>query len=502
MPSQKGFMKPQRSTSMGLAEGDKGSSGAPSSLDSPYSARLPTNPPEPAAASYGSKGKEMATPELIRPSPGNPSRQSQPQSAMFNLLATIVGGGVLSLPYAFRLTGVLTGIVLMALAAVAGDFSLYMLCSCARRTGQISYVEVAQAAFGKSGAFVTTSVLMIMTVFVMIAYMVLVRDIWTGIISSVVGRALDAEQSNQVLFVALAAVFPACLAKDLHALRHFCYIGFFSAMVLTAAIAYRSVEANNMNPAARLQLKLNADSWGDIFEAFPILCLSFLCHFNILSVHSQFVNPTRERLKGLLHGTMGLTAALYIVLALCGYLYAFEDTKDDILLNFDPSDRVMILGRVGMGLNMLVAITMLVLPCRDIFFTVMGSLSEKVAVCCGREGYLPVAETGDTPTTPGGSPVSKIGDCLMMARHVLTTVAIMGFSLYCALSVPGVGIVWSICGSSVGFMVCYTLPSLFYLKIRWHKSFNTRKAGALLVLVVSMFAIIICTKHAVLQALQ
>lgn len=30
------------------------------------------------------------------------SRQSEPQTAMFNLLATIVGGGVLSLPYAFR----------------------------------------------------------------------------------------------------------------------------------------------------------------------------------------------------------------------------------------------------------------------------------------------------------------------------------------------------------------------------------------------------------------
>lgn len=27
----------------------------------------------------------------------------------------------------------------------------------------------------------------------------------------------------------------------------------------------------------------------------------------------------------------------------------------------------------------------------------------------------------------------------------------------------------------VGFMICYTLPSLFYLKIRWHKSFNIRK---------------------------
>ncbi|CAN0254019.1 unnamed protein product, partial [Scytosiphon promiscuus] len=130
---------------------------------------------------------------------------------------------------------------------------------------------------------------MVMTIFVMIAYMVLVRDLWTSIVASIVGQALDATQSTH--------------------------------------IAYRSVQANENDPSAKMELKLSADSWGDIFQAFPIICLSFLCHFNILSVHQQFVNPTRERLKGLLHGTMGLTAALYITLGLCGYLYAYEGTQ-------------------------------------------------------------------------------------------------------------------------------------------------------------------------------
>ncbi|CBJ28443.1 conserved unknown protein [Ectocarpus siliculosus] len=340
-----------------------------------------------------------------------------------------------------------------------------MLCSCARRTGQITYVEVGQAAFGEPGAIVTTSVLMAMTIFVTIAYMVLVRDIWSGIVESVIGETLDSDQSNH--------------------------------------IGYRSVEANQEDPTAKLGLKLNADSWGDIMEAFPIFCLSFQCHFNILSVHSHFVNPTRERLKGLLHGTMGLTSGLYIVLALCGYLYAYEGTKDDILLNFAPSDRVMIVGRLGMGLTMLVAITILVLPCRDIVFLVMDSVAEKLQEwCAGGKEYLPVDGTGEVLTTPGGTMVTKTRAFFLAVRHVGTTVAIMGFSLFCALSVPGVGVVWSICGSSVGFMICYLLPGVFYLKIRWHKQFNIRKAGAFLVVVVSSLAIVICTRHAVLQAMQ
>ncbi|CAN0253955.1 unnamed protein product, partial [Scytosiphon promiscuus] len=88
---------------------------------------------------------------------------------------------------------------------------------------------------------------------------------------------------------------------------------------------------------------------------------------------------------------------------------------DDILLNFEPGDQVMILGRVGMGLNMLVAITMLVLPCRDIVFTVMDSITEKIKGCCGwKDDYLPVDGNGDVLTTPGGTPIARIGTFFMV----------------------------------------------------------------------------------------
>lgn len=40
--------------------------------------------------------------------------------------------------------------------------------------------------------------LLIITIFVTIAYMVLIRDIWTGLVSVVIGQHLDKAQSNQV----------------------------------------------------------------------------------------------------------------------------------------------------------------------------------------------------------------------------------------------------------------------------------------------------------------
>ncbi|CAM9573705.1 unnamed protein product [Discosporangium mesarthrocarpum] len=502
---------PIRSTSIGTKDDMSMQQGDGGEYNSPHTSRLMSkrgagNPMSSYMAAHGSlapigddgKRNMMTTPELMRPSPGNPARKSESQTAVFNLLATVVGGGVLSLPYALSLTGVILGIVLLLLAAVAADFSLYVLCSCSRRTGKTSFVQVAYTAFGPWGGGFTTFVLLVLSIFVLIAYMVLVRDVWGGLVGLALGAELDTQQLNKVLMCLLALLLPACLATSLHAVRHMCYVGFFSAILLTAALGYRSVEYNNKNPGATMDLKLVADNWGDVMEAFPIMSLAYMCHLNMLSVHSHLVNPTRERLRGLLHGTIGLASCLYVVLALCGYLYAYENTKDDILLNFSPADPVMLLGRVGMGLTMLVAITMMTLPCRDVIYEVAGVIEGAIMACCTPSGY----DALNTPGTPG-SPGSSLNSCFKVSliRHVGTTLGLLLFCLFCATSVPGVGIVWSICGSSVGFLVCYLLPALLYLKIRAHKKMNARKVGAWAVILVTLVAMYFCTKHAVTKAI-
>jgi Transmembrane amino acid transporter protein len=53
-----------------------------------------------------------------------------------------------------------------------------------------------------------------------------------------------------------------------------------------------------------------------------------------------------------------------VLLGLFGYFFAYAATQDDILLNFSPDDSVIVWGRLGLGVTMLIAIPMLVLPCR------------------------------------------------------------------------------------------------------------------------------------------
>ena len=76
-------------------------------------------------------------------------RTGRVSSSVFALVSTIIGGGVLSLPYAFAKAGAVLGPLFLVASAAASDFSIYILVSSARRTGARNYEAVASHAFGK-----------------------------------------------------------------------------------------------------------------------------------------------------------------------------------------------------------------------------------------------------------------------------------------------------------------------------------------------------------------
>ncbi|CAM9263340.1 unnamed protein product, partial [Phaeothamnion confervicola] len=346
-----------------------------------------------------------------------------------------------------------------------------LLCACSRRTATSSYIQVAKEAFGKTGGYVTTVLLLTLTFFVIIAYMILVRDIWTGVVQFFAGGAeFTTAESNTVLVV--------------------------------------SFEYNDDHPEAIAAAKMVADSWSDVLRAFPIMSLAYLCHaspsilVNILSVQAKLVNPTRDRLKGVIHGATGLGSILYTFLGLFGYFYAYDNTKDDILLNFDPQDGVILVGRLGLGVTMLCAVPMMVLPCRDALKDLARDLLHSFQECYGGNAGKGGNGGGNGGEAGGGPDGSRnvAGKLCRLLTFVVTTLCILGVCLYAAVSLPGVAVVWSICGSSVGFLVGYILPALFYLRIRRAKPMNARKAGAYLMLVVATAAMILCTQEAVSAA--
>ena len=66
-------------------------------------------------------------------------------------VSTIVGGGVLSLPYAFKETGMLLGCAILICVASMSAYSAHLLVACARRSKANSYDEIAMVCIMRLG---------------------------------------------------------------------------------------------------------------------------------------------------------------------------------------------------------------------------------------------------------------------------------------------------------------------------------------------------------------
>lgn len=72
-------------------------------------------------------------------------------------------------------------------------------------------------------------------------------------------------------------------------------------------------------------------------------------------------------MKTVLHLAIGLAAAIYLITGLFGYFYAYDTTKDDILLNFSSNDLLINFGRLALSLTVMLNLPIIILPCRAEF---------------------------------------------------------------------------------------------------------------------------------------
>jgi amino acid permease len=420
---------------------------------------------------------------ILNPPFDSELRKSSLVVATFNLVATIIGGGVLSLPFAFEKCGIIGATVLMVFAATITAMSLNLLCTTARKTGATSYGGVGKDAFG---AWLDTGIsvlLFVFLLFVLTAYMVLLRDIWTPLVRLL----LPTINGDVVLLVIILLMSPCLIQRTLHALRFNCYVGFGSVSILCLALVHHAIMVDQKD------LKYFPHSLSDALVAFPIITLSFLSAFNVLPIQNALIRPTQERIQATVDLAVVSCFLLMYCFGLSGYLYAQTETRGNILLNCSE-DWMLLLGRIGCGITIMLGLAMMMLPCRDSLLEVV----DLVIMPKSRDDALiqectPLT-THNTPTQPS---VKNSSMALYASTFGITLLTYTG-----AVLAPGVAIVWSICGSSMAFVISFLLPAACYLeldsKIPTTQPTLWKRMFSWFLIVFSFVGAILCTSQTVL----
>ena len=309
------------------------------------------------------------------------TRQGATPSSVFNLVSTILGGGVLSLPYAVQSSGLVLGGVALVLAALASAFTIDLMILASNRTGYAGYEDIGRGAYGRTAQIITISLIGLLTWLAAIAYGVLIGDMLVPPIEllgwhpGVWGRRL-------LIVCALLFISPLAFKRSLASLWFMGIVTVISVGFATAAVTYTTF-AEAFSPGnhtvygidphgeavehvvTTIKVDFLPQSYEKALSVFPVFGVAFLCHFNVLPMHTELRAPTVQRVRCVVLTTILLCTFVYFVVGYGGYIYGDRWTCGNILLNYNPKSTLFAVVRVFMAGTLMCSYPLLILPCRN-----------------------------------------------------------------------------------------------------------------------------------------
>ena len=439
--------------------------------------------------------------------------------AIFNLLSTILGGGALSIPYAFKKCGWLGGLLVLAFSVQISLFSLNLLCTLGRKLGCETYSDVVRKTMGRPYAEVLDCISFGMLFLVIVAFFILIKDISGDIFEFVFFQDslehLSPGARSWTLYLITACMFPLMIAKSLHALRHISYVGTFSVLLLLVVILLKAVKANTERAVGGDQSASVARMWAlhltDVLAALPIILIAFLCQFNVVGVYAKLVEPTGAHMHQVLCYTIYSSGLIYLTFGIGGYFIAFDQTRDNILNNFSSRDPSLVVARLGLVLTLMCQTPMVVVPCVDSLLKLVDNARTcwKLHTWGLRYHYILYSDNGNEDQIVAESDIEE--EDMRGARHssehqpranrsILTLLLVL-LCLFLSENVPGVSTIWTLAGSSLSIVLAFLFPSLAYIALFYRLDGSRRVDGSIIgafgLLVISLFMILLCTAQTI-----
>lgn len=363
--------------------------------------------------------------------------------SIFNMTNTVIGAGVLALPFAFRVSGFLLGNAFLTLICILGATSVYFIVQAdqrmGRRFGDIpqSYNTLAMEALGKRGAWLSDAAMVALSFGSLTSYLVIIADLMQPFLSFVIWGETEDDAGDgghrisrtTITLISLILLIPISSLKRMDALK-------FSSTMALAAICYMVIL---IVVKGGIKLGEGCDgctvTWArvttDFFRTIPIICFAFTCHMNILPIFNELENPNPKRYLRVGYTSHFICWCAYALVGTFGYLTFYGDTKSNIIKNYDADDVAAVIGRGAVSITVSFSYPMIAFPALQVL--------ERVLFC----------------NRPWNS-----------LRHLAICAALSGLCVTLALSVDDISIIFGFTGALASTTLSFILPSLFYLKVK------------------------------------
>lgn len=280
-----------------------------------------------------------------------------------NFLNSIIGAGIIGLPFALQECGFVAGMILLVGVAIVTDYTVRILVETGLRTGCTDYEGVAQYCFGKAGFFAVSLFMVFFAYGAMLAYLLIIGD--------TIPQAFDTIDSgnkipflhNRELVIALVAVgcvLPLSCLRRVESLAWTSSLSIVCDLVLITIVAIRAGAAAsdpNLYPPNGITASTEPAPFSlvgnRVFAGIGVMSFAFVCHHSSFIVFQSLRNPTAKRWATVTHLSLGMAVVLSMIMSLTGYLNFFSSTDPDILNNFSKDDMTAAVSRLLLAFTMI-----------------------------------------------------------------------------------------------------------------------------------------------------
>ncbi|KAJ2353717.1 hypothetical protein IWW50_004075 [Coemansia erecta] len=353
-----------------------------------------------------------------------------PIGAGFNLVNTIIGSGILALPYALKEAGFYFGIFVMVLVSLLIYFSLNTLVYSGRRVGLYKYESVSEAALGRFGHHLLSFALAVNSIGSCISYLIIVGDTATSVTQHVFGQNALTSRQAIISCAAIGFTLPLLFFRSLEPLVKPSVIStlclpFIVAIVAIRGPAYHTVPEPVPKPV-----------FGpSVLPAFGVIAFAYSCTQTCYQSYQTLHQKTLHGWKSATAFATTLAVCIYLAFSVVSYQSFGLDTQPNLLNNFASDDGLANIARALLAFSLTLTYPMQFYPIRDLLGESLLGLSADSLSRAGRAKF-----------------------------HGLSLL-LFASTLVVALKVDDLGFVFKLIGTAASSVLVFGLPGIIYLRL-------------------------------------
>lgn len=376
-------------------------------------------------------------------------RSSSMFTCFANMICTICGAGILGLPYAFSLSGWVSGTMFLAIAGLMNASACHLLSLCAAKIGPPSSLYSVMEPVGKNLTLFVDIMMCINLFGTAVAYLVVIGGTMPDACEQMGATGIWVDRSTWVL-VGWILVTPISIPHNIDFIGNASSTGLFVLIFLTFVVFLYALPPDQTGVSScddatkEDDLPCQGDTtMGDgltalsVLQSLSIFIFGYASQITTFPICNELKNINQSKLDFIFVSSSMMSTCLYIIVAVCGYLTFGDSVESNILLNY-PTEALVSAVRISISLVVCSSYALNLNPARRCLMTVFQNYFD------------------DTKGI-------KASQSTIRFRYYGITAVFLGASLGIALTVDDLGVVISFVGATGATLLMFVLPGGLFL---------------------------------------